>query len=120
MELAAPEGQPQVFVIGGNGSGIPVYRRLQKQGIPFAAGVLHENDIDCPVASALSAHVITERPFEPVSETQFRRAAALMADCREVVCCIGTFGPMNEKNRELAKLGGRKTVFLSDGGCAGI
>lgn len=120
VELAAPEGQPQVFVIGGNGSGIPVYRRLQKQGIPFAAGVLHENDIDCPVASALSAHVITERPFEPVSETQFRRAAALMADCREVVCCIGTFGPMNEKNRELAKLGGRKTVFLSDGDCAGI
>ncbi len=30
-------GTPEVFVIGGGGSGIPVYRRLARQGVPFAA-----------------------------------------------------------------------------------
>ena len=30
---------PRVFVIGGGGSGIPLYRRLQREGIPFASGV---------------------------------------------------------------------------------
>lgn len=52
-ELEPVRGKPQVFVIGGNGSGIPVYRRLQRQGVPFAAGILSENDVDHPVASAL-------------------------------------------------------------------
>lgn len=42
LEMEPAQGPPQVFVIGGNGSGIPVYRRLQRRGIPFAAGVLHE------------------------------------------------------------------------------
>ena len=54
VEMEAPKGTPQVFVIGGNGSGIPVYRKLQRQGIPFAAGVLHTNDVDYQVAGALA------------------------------------------------------------------
>ena len=36
---------PKVFVIGGGGAGIPVYHRLQRQNIPFAAGILQENDV---------------------------------------------------------------------------
>jgi iron complex transport system ATP-binding protein len=40
-EAQRREGEPQIFVIGGGGSGLPVYRRLQRQGIPFAAGVIH-------------------------------------------------------------------------------
>ena len=55
LELEAVAGAPEVFVIGGGGAGIPVYRRLQRQGIPFAAGVLQENDLDFPV-EALPAH----------------------------------------------------------------
>ena len=49
-EAARVMGEPEVFVIGGGGSGIPVYRQLQRQGIPFAAGVIPENDLDYPVA----------------------------------------------------------------------
>ena len=48
LELERPAGRPQVFVIGGGGSGIPVYRRLQRRGVPFAAGILQENDLDYP------------------------------------------------------------------------
>ena len=39
LEMEPVKGKPEVFVIGGNGSGIPVYRKLQRRGIPFAAGI---------------------------------------------------------------------------------
>ena len=84
--------------------GIPVYRRLQRQGVPFAAGVLGENDLDCPVARALAVETVTERPFRPVGEEAFRRAAAVMERCRRVLCPVADFGEMNEKNRALREL----------------
>ena len=34
----------------------------------FAAGVLHTNDVDCQVAGALADQVITEKPFESISQ----------------------------------------------------
>ena len=100
LELEAPRGQPEVFVIGGGGAGIPVYRRLQRQGVPFAAGVLQESDLDFPVASALAAQVVSEKPFQPIGPEALRQAEALMDRCRRVICPTG-FGPMNEGNRLL-------------------
>ena len=73
LEMEKPKGQAQVFVIAGNGSGIPVYRSLQRKGIPFATGVLHENDMDYQVAKALAGEVITEVPFEMISERSFQK-----------------------------------------------
>ncbi len=104
-ELERAKGKPKVFVIGGNGSGISVYRRLQRQGIPFAAGILHENDMEYPVARALAAKVISEKAFEPIGQESFQRAVRVMKDCDKVICCLENFGLMNEKNRELAQLG---------------
>ena len=60
VESEAVRGEPLVFVIGGGGSGIPVYRRLQRQRIPFAAGVIHQGDLDYPVAKDLSAGTVTQ------------------------------------------------------------
>lgn len=101
---AEPEGSrgaPQVFVIGGGGSGIPVYRRLQRMGVPFAAGVLHENDLDLPVARALACAVIVERAFEPVSPAREAEAMDLLRQCRAVLCPLDRFGTMNRANRTL-------------------
>lgn len=109
LEMEPVKGRPQVFVIGGNGSGIPVYRKLQRRGIPFAAGILHENDIDYPVARALAAEVVSEVPFEPIREETYERAAAVLASCPQVICCLKDFGTINEKNRKLAELGRDKT-----------
>ena len=106
LELEAVAGAPEVFVIGGGGAGIPVYRRLQRQGIPFAAGVLQENDLDFPVASALAAEVVAEKRVQPIGEASLRRAAAVMADCRRVLCPLTEFGPFNEGNRQLLRLAG--------------
>lgn len=105
LEMEPVRGMPKVFVIGGNGSGIPVYRKLQRLGIPFAAGILHENDIEYPVAKALAVQVIAEQPFEPIREETYARAAAVLNTCRQVSCCLTEFGTINQKNRQLAVLG---------------
>ena len=104
LELEAVSGAPEVFVIGGGGAGIPAYRKLQRQGVPFAAGVLQENDLDYPAARALAAEVVSEEPFQPVGEASFRQAAEVMARCRRVLCPVERFGPMNEKNRLLRRM----------------
>lgn len=104
VEMEPPKGAPQVFVIGGNGSGIPVYRKLQRQGIPFAAGVLHTNDVDYQVASALADKVISEQPFECISQNAYDQAAEIMKQCKEVICPLKDFGTMNARNRELLQL----------------
>lgn len=104
VEMEPVRGVPEVFVIGGGGSGIPVYRRLQRQGVPFAAGVLHENDLDYPVAKALASDVISEKGFRPVGEAAFARAAERMRACGRVLCPLREFGPMNDGNRRLAEL----------------
>lgn len=103
LEMAAPEGKPQVFVIGGNGTGIPVYRKLQRAGIPFAAGVIHRNDVDYKVAEALAAEVIAEEPFEIITEKNIQKAEELMDTCAEVICSVDKFGTMNAGNARLVE-----------------
>ncbi len=100
-ELPAVQGEPKVMVIGGGGSGIPIYRQLQRRGIPFAAGILAENDLDYPVARALAAELISVPPFAPVDGAALDRARALMVRCAQAVCCLSAFGPQNEGNRRL-------------------
>ena len=104
MELEKPAGKPEVFVIGGGGSGIPIYRQLQRKGIPFAAGVLHENDMDLPAAQALAAQIITERAFEPIGEQALAQAKACMETRTRVICCPERFGTMNAGNQQLMQL----------------
>lgn len=101
IEMEPFHGKPEVFVIAGNGSGIPVYRRLQRKSIPFATGVIHKNDTDYQVAKILAETVICEEPFEPVSEENYQAAKVLMRNCRKVICCVTEFGTMNYRNEEL-------------------
>lgn len=104
LEMDAPKGKPEVFVIGGNGKGISTYRKLQRRGIPFAAGILHKNDMDYEVAKVLAAQVTAEEPFEIISDELYQKAKEIMETCSQVICCIDTFGPANEKNKDLMLL----------------
>lgn len=101
LELERTAGAPQVFVIGGGGSGISVYRRLQREGVPFAAGVLHRNDVEYLAAKDLAVEVIGEQAFEPIGEETLRRAMAVLESCPRVICTIKEFGTMNQGNRRL-------------------
>ncbi|MCI5619955.1 MAG: ABC transporter ATP-binding protein [Lachnospiraceae bacterium] len=87
-ELAAVTGVPQVFVIAGCGTGLPVYRRLQRQGIPFATGILFENDIDYPTAKALAAQVISVPAFSPISQETLSLAKEIRKNCGQVICAV--------------------------------
>ena len=108
VELERVTGAPQVFVIGGGGSGIGVYRRLQRKGVPFAAGILQENDLDYPVARELAAELVSVPPFAAMDENCLRQAEAVMDRCEAVVCCVKAFGPSNEVNRALLSRAGDK------------
>lgn len=112
VETEGVSGEPRVFVIGGGGSGIPIYRRLQRQRIPFAAGVLQEGDLDWPVAKALAARVIGEAPYAPVGETALREAEKVLLSCKACLCPLENFGPMNEGNRRLRDLAAEKGLLI--------
>ncbi|MDD3370113.1 MAG: ABC transporter ATP-binding protein [Lachnospiraceae bacterium] len=101
VELEKPIGVPKVFVIGGAGSGVKVYRKLQKEEIPFYAGVLHENDKEYLVAKALATEVVSTDAFEPITDADFQKALGLLNSCDRVICTVKHFGTMNRKNEEL-------------------
>ena len=115
VELQRPAGDPRVFVIGGAGSGIPFYRMLQRCGIPFAAGILYENDVDFRVARALAASVVSARAFEPVDAETQARAAGLLDQAAYAVDCGFPRGAYNRCNEALlsdSALGGGNTGGL--------
>lgn len=102
-ELPPVKGEPEVLVLSSGGSGIPVYRRLQREGRPFAAGILPENDLDYHLARILASEVITAAPFGPVPEEAFVRCRELIRSCREVICPGIAPGTENEKMTELLR-----------------
>ena len=104
VELKKPVGKPQVFVIGGNGFGARVYRRLQRAQIPFATGILFENDIDAQIAQALSDHVITAPAFEPMTRDQVDAAARILVQCERVIHSGTPSGSLNEANESLLRI----------------
>lgn len=106
VELTKPEGSPKVFVIAGGGHGISCYRALQKQEIPFATGILFENDVDYQVAKELSNHVVSTPAFEAMTDEQFKEASELLLHCEAVIDAgtpAGTFNHLNAKLLQLAE-----------------
>ena len=104
VELARPQGQPEIFVVAGGGYGIPCYRALQKKNLPFATGILFENDVDCPVARELGSCVITTPAFTPPEESVVQEAARVLQTCSRVVDAGTPSGPYNRFCRELLDL----------------
>ena len=101
--LNPSRGTPEVFVIGGGGSGIAVYNRLQRQSIPFVAGILQENDMEYQTARALATEVIFQKAFYPLEESQIADAKKWIDQCESCICTLNPekFGPLNEANRKL-------------------
>ena len=112
VEAPAIPGPPRVFVLGGGGSGIPVYRTLHRKGVPFAAGVLPENDVDLPVAQALGAQVITDRAFEPVGEAAVREALAVLQRCEYLIACPASLGSQLAAEQRLLDFAGEHKMLL--------
>ena len=101
MELQAPEGPAKVFVIAGGGCGKHVYRRLQREGIAFSAGILFENDVDYPAANALACSVVAASAFEPITDSMVEEAKHAIDQAEQVICCKEKFGSFEKANEEL-------------------
>ena len=101
VELTKPVGEPRVFVPGGGGFGAPVYRALQKRQIPFATGILYENDVDLQVAKELSDHLVTAPAFEPMDESLYDAAWDLVRRCGRVLDAGAPVGSLNALNGKL-------------------
>ncbi len=101
VELPAPQGEPEVFVISGCGTGVPVFRRLQKENTPFYAGILFENDQDLPIARALAAETVSAPPFSSIPDAAFGRALALLKLCRRVIVTDVPIAEGNARIRDL-------------------
>lgn len=86
IELKKPTGEtPEIFVLAGAGTGIPLYRKLQRENIPFATGILYTNDLDHRLARLLAAEVISAPPFRPIPEETLDEALNIMRRCRRVI-----------------------------------
>ena len=104
LELPRPEGEPKTLVISSGGTGIPIYRELQRKNIPFAAGILYTNDIDYQLARLLAVRTVTEKPFEEISDETFARAVEVMKKCKRVIVTDVPVGECNKRIEELIKL----------------
>ena len=80
--------------------------------IPFAAGLLWENDLDYPAAKALSSQLFSVPAFEPVPEALLEQAMRCMDSCRKVICCRESFGTLEDAQKRL--LAYAKTRGLSE------
>ena len=85
LELQPVSGAPKVFVIAGGGRGKAVFRRLQRQGMPFATGILWENDLDYPSAKALAVQTVAVRTFSAVDAEHIEKAKELIDSCETVL-----------------------------------
>ncbi len=110
MELPPPVGEPRVFVLSSGGRGIPVYRRLQKAGIPFTAGILYKNDIDYQLARLLAREVVTEEPFRELGQEVIAYALSLAGKCGRILNAGIDVGPCNRRIEEFLLGAGKQGI----------
>ncbi|MCR4963757.1 MAG: ABC transporter ATP-binding protein [Firmicutes bacterium] len=113
VELSKTGGPPQLFVVAGGGFGAPFYRELQKRRMPFATGILFENDVDYQIAKTLSDHVVAAPAFTPMGEEEYDRAARLLLQCSAVLDAGTPLGTLNETNGRLLALATERHIPIS-------
>lgn len=101
LEMPRIEGEPEAMVLSAGGTGIPVYRRLQKEHIPFSAGILYTNDADYQLARLLAVEVIGERPFHPIGDAALEQALRRLRSVPRVMDAGVALGPCNEGMKQL-------------------
>lgn len=92
-----------IFVTGGNGSGISIYRALSRNGYGLTSGVLHKNDADFQVADTICSEAVTEAPFEAVTKDSADKAFELIKSAKCVVDSGFPIGSGNVGNAELLR-----------------
>lgn len=97
------KGKPVVFMTGGNGTGVNLYRSVTRAGIGMYCGVLHSNDIDSYIGKSLGCHVIDEDAFCSISSDRMYDAGDRIKDVNYVVDTGFPVGINNEFNLQLLR-----------------
>lgn len=85
IELSGVKNEPTVFVLAGNGKGIPIFRHLQKHSIPFSTGIIYTNDIDYELAVDLSSEIYSIPAFEDVTEEIIESCKVSILKCKKII-----------------------------------
>lgn len=115
VELVAPVGEPDVFVLAGAGKGIPIYRLLQKDKRAFYTGILFENDVDFQVARVLAAGVVTVPAFETIGEKEIEEAKCMIDQVHYVIDAGTQIGAQNKRITELIEYAVAKEKIILTG-----
>lgn len=99
----ANSGDPAVFVVAGNGTGIPIYRLLSKHNIGAMTGIIHENDVDYEVARTMGLTIKSAFAFEEIDDVTFLGAKKMVDRIGTVIDSGFPVRKMNEKNLELIR-----------------
>lgn len=78
MEQGQKEDWPRVVVLSMGGTGIPVYRRLQKSGISFSGGLLSESDADYHLAKETGVKTAAVPAFQPAGGEMVQQTLAVI------------------------------------------
>jgi len=113
IELKGEGNRGRAFVIGGMGTSSLIYRLLARKGFAIATGVVHANDLDFHVASALGADCVVVDPLVPINGEATAQALNLLRDCDLVIDSGFPLMEGNKANLELLQeaFNIKKTVF---------
>lgn len=101
LELKCSPGTGKVFCISGAGTGAVLYRSLARNKLNVTTGILHENDIDCHIATALGFTTITAPPFTKIPEGLLEKCLSPIEDADYI---LDTGFPIQEANKMNVRL----------------
>lgn len=115
VELSKPHGKPLIYVIAGGGYGVPIYRELQRLGIPFATGILWQNDLDYTLATDLATKINDQKSFCMISLEIFDNAVETMLSCKAVINAQTPIEDFNQTTALLLDIAvqNNKPIFLN-------
>ena len=101
VEFHHISGEPEIFVLGGGGTGSEVYRAALREGLGICCGILHKNDVDYHIGEALGCTIFSEECFCPISDKTYFEALEQMKCVKYVIDTGFPVGNTNLRNLDL-------------------
>jgi len=93
----------RVHVICGAGTGAQLIKTLVEKGFDVTAGVLHVLDTDYDTALLLNIPVVSEAPFSPITEQNYKANIKMISEANAVVVTSVPIGSANLLNLKAAE-----------------
>jgi iron complex transport system ATP-binding protein len=93
----------RVHVICGAGTGAQIIKTLVEKGFDVTAGVLHVLDTDYETALLLNIPVVSEAPFSPITEQNYKANLKMISEANAVVVTSVPIGSANLLNLKAAE-----------------